>query len=84
VLLARVGDEVFALRNACGESPLPLDFSALDGTELRCSWHGCRYDVRTGRRLDRPDAAREEHLQVIPARVRDGVVEVVVGTAASG
>lgn len=82
VLLARVGDEFFAVRNACGEGPLPLDYSTLDGTELRCSWHRCRYDVRTGRRLDRPDAGAEEHLRVFPVRVRDGVVEIVVGTAA--
>lgn len=81
VLLVRVGEELFAVRNACGESPLPLDYSTLDGTELRCSWHGCRYDVRTGRRLDRPDAAREEHLTVLPVRVSDGLIQVVVGTA---
>ncbi|MEO5567844.1 MAG: Rieske 2Fe-2S domain-containing protein, partial [Gemmatimonadaceae bacterium] len=61
VLLVRVDDEFFAVRNACGDSPLPLDYSTLAGTELRCSWHGCRYDVRTGHRLDRPDASRDEH-----------------------
>ena len=81
VLLVRVADEFFAVRNACGESPLPLDYSTLEGTELRCSWHGCRYDVRTGHRLDRPDAAREELLTVLPVRVYDGIVQVVVGTA---
>ncbi len=81
VLLVRVEDEFFAVRNACGDSPLPLDYSTLAGTELRCSWHGCRYDVRTGHRLDRPDASRDEHLTVLPVRASDGVVQVVVGTA---
>ena len=81
VLLIRLDDELFAVKNACGESPLPLDYSTLDGTELRCSWHGCRYDVRTGHRLDRPAAAREEQLSVLPVRVSDGLVQVVVGTA---
>ena len=81
VLIVRVDGEFFAVRNACGESPLPLDYSTLDGTELRCSWHGCRYDVRTGHRLDRPDAAREELLNVLPVRVNDGIVQVVAGTA---
>jgi nitrite reductase/ring-hydroxylating ferredoxin subunit len=80
VLLARVDDDVFAVRNACGDGPLPLDFSTLDGFELTCSWHGCRYDVRNGHRLDRPDAGRDEMLTVLPSRVRDGVIEVVVGT----
>ena len=81
VLIVRVDDEVFAVRNCCGDGPLPLDYSTLEGTELRCSWHGCRYDVRTGHRLDRPDASREEYLSVLPVRVSDGVIQVVVGTA---
>jgi nitrite reductase/ring-hydroxylating ferredoxin subunit len=80
LLLARVEDEIFAVRNACGDGPLPLDFSSLQGTELTCSWHGCRYDIRTGHRLDRPDAGREELLAVFPARVRDGMIEVVLAT----
>lgn len=82
VLVAHVGDEVFAVHNACGETPLPLDYSTLVGTVLTCSWHGCRYDIRTGRRLDRPDAGREDHLRVLPVRVRDGVIEIAVGTTA--
>jgi nitrite reductase/ring-hydroxylating ferredoxin subunit len=84
VLVARVGDELFAVRNACGESPLPLDYSSLQGTELRCSWHGCVYDIRTGRRVDRPQATREEWLSVLPVRLREGVIEIVVGTSALG
>ena len=84
VLVIRVGNEVFAVRNACGESPLPLDYSTLEGTTLRCSWHSCLYDVRTGARLDRDDVPREEFLQVLPVRDVDGVIQVVVGTARAG
>ena len=78
VLVMRVGEEFLGVRNACGESPLPLDYSTLEGAELRCSWHGCRYDVRTGHNLDRPDG---DQLAVLPVRVSDGVVQVVVGTS---
>ena len=81
VLVIRTSDELFAVRNACGESPLPLDYSTLDGTTLRCSWHSCLYDIRTGARLDRDDVPREEYLQVLPVREADGVIQVVVGTA---
>lgn len=84
VLVARAGDEVFAVRNACGESPLPLDFSTLQGTQLTCSWHGCVYDIRTGHRIDRPQAIRDEWLTVLPVRVREDVLEIVVGTTAVG
>ncbi len=83
ILVARAGEEFFAVHNACGDGPLPLDFSTLAGTELLCSWHGCRYDLRTGHRIDRPDAARDELLRVLPVRVNAGAVEVVVGTAAT-
>lgn len=81
VLVIRTSDELFAVRNACGESPLPLDYSTLEGTTLRCSWHSCLYDIRTGARLDRDDVPREECLQVLPVREADGIIQVVVGTA---
>lgn len=84
VLVVRVDEEYFAVRNACGDSPLPLDYSSLAGTELTCSWHSCRYDVRTGHRLDRPDAGREEQLSVLPVRVNEGILQVVVATARVG
>lgn len=50
VVLARVGDEVFALRDACVDSVLTLQQGHLEGHTLVCPWHGCRYDVRTGER----------------------------------
>lgn len=82
VLVVRAGDELFAMRNACGESPLPLDYSTLEGTVLTCSWHGCCYDVRTGRRVDMDDPSRADHLTVLPVRTSDaGTIQVVVGTA---
>ena len=84
VLLVRVDEELFAVKNACGGSPLPLDYSTLDGAELRCSWHGCRYDVRTGHRLDWPGATQDDYLTVLPVRVHEGVVQVVVGTTRVG
>ena len=80
VLVARVDDDVYAVRNACGDGPLPLDYSVLNGAELVCSWHGCRYDIRTGRRLDYPGASLDEQLTVFPVRVHDGMIEIVVGT----
>lgn len=54
VILCRVGDEVFALRDACVDSVLTLQQGTLDGHTLVCPWHGCRYDVRTGQREGDP------------------------------
>lgn len=86
ILLANVDGEVYAVRNRCGDSPLPLEFGELVGAELRCSWHGCRYDVRSGRRLDRPGIDRSERLTVFPVAVREGEIHVAVGVepAAAG
>lgn len=52
VLLCRVDDQIVALHNACLDSVLPLDRGALNGHELSCPWHGCRYDVRSGEILN--------------------------------
>jgi len=75
ILLVNVDGEFLAVSNQCGESPLPLQFSTLQGAELRCSWHGCRYDLRSGRRLDGP-----EHLTVHPVAVENGEVRLATGT----
>lgn len=75
VLLARVEGEVYAVANRCGDGPLPLHFGELHGAELRCSWHGCRYDLRRGSRLD----GGTERLRVYPVAVERGEIRVAVG-----
>jgi nitrite reductase/ring-hydroxylating ferredoxin subunit len=74
VLIVNVDGEIYCVGNQCGDGPLPLHFSTLAGAELRCSWHGCRYDVRTGQRLDGP-----ERLTVFPVTLETGEVRVAVG-----
>ncbi len=78
VLLAKVGGEVYAYRNACPGSPMPLESGRVEDGVLACPWHGCRFDLRGGRRVDRGDAPG---LGVVPVRVEDG--EVRVGIARS-
>ncbi len=75
ILVARVGADYYAVANRCGDSPLPLEYSALSGAELTCSWHGCRFDVRTGARLD----VRGEGIRVYPVRVDEGRVLIAIG-----
>ncbi|HSF15155.1 MAG TPA: Rieske (2Fe-2S) protein [Vicinamibacteria bacterium] len=50
LLLASTGDAVFAYRNSCGGSILPLHLGTLVDGEIHCPWHGCRYDVETGKK----------------------------------
>lgn len=78
LLLARLGDEFYAYQNGCPSgSPLTLHTGHLEGMTLICPWHGCRYDIRTGRRLD-----GEGKLEVLPVAVRDGEIKIAVGTEA--
>lgn len=74
LLIANVAGEYYVVRNRCGDSPLPLQFGELDGPELTCSWHGCRYDLRSGKRLDRDG----DRLQVFPVEVEDGEIKVAI------
>ncbi len=76
ILVANVGGDFYAVADRCGESPLPLSYSALEESVLVCSWHGCRYDVRSGTRVD-PQGG--DKIRVYPVRVVDGVVEIAVG-----
>jgi nitrite reductase/ring-hydroxylating ferredoxin subunit len=81
VLVVNVGDgEIHAVADRCGETPLPLRFGSVEGTELRCSWHGCRYDVRSGARLDRPGGSA----RVYPVKVEGGEVHVAVDSVPLG
>jgi nitrite reductase/ring-hydroxylating ferredoxin subunit/Fe-S cluster biogenesis protein NfuA len=88
LILARVAGEAFALAGCCGDTPLPLRFSRLDGYTLECSWHGCLYDVRTGAYTGRRSVHRVmtedaeplggQRLAVFPVREENGDVLVAV------
>ena len=76
LLLVRLDGEVYAHRNGCPPgSALTLHLGRLEGSTLVCPWHGCRYDVRTGRRQDH----EEGRLQVLPVAVQDGEIKVALG-----
>jgi len=49
ILLARVGDEYFAVDALCTHAYGMLDQGDLVGHEVRCPFHAGRFDVRTGR-----------------------------------
>jgi len=51
VVLARVGESVYACADTCSHQGGPLSQGKLAGTRLTCPWHGWLYDVRTGQCL---------------------------------
>lgn len=74
ILLCYLDGEIYAYRNACPGSVLPLDVGKLERNTLICPWHNCRYDIRTGKRLD----GVAGRLQVIPAAIRDGMIQLAL------
>lgn len=78
VVLARVGETVYACDDMCIHSGGPLSEGKLSGTRLTCPWHGWSYDVRSGACL-LPAHARERRIGVYPVRVEAGDVWVDVG-----
>ena len=50
VLLGNVDGDIVAYEDACPDTPLALSVGQLDGGEIVCPWHGCRFEARSGRR----------------------------------
>ena len=48
IVLARVGDAVYACGDVCTHRGGPLGEGKLNGARLACPWHGWMFDVRTG------------------------------------
>jgi nitrite reductase/ring-hydroxylating ferredoxin subunit len=74
VLLASLDGRFVAYRNACPGTPLPLHGGRVEDTTLECPWHHCRFDLRTGSRLE----ASGPGLDVMPIAVEDGEVRIAI------
>lgn len=48
VLICISEGNVFAIKNSCGNTSLPLDGAALEKGYLLCPWHGCAYRLSDG------------------------------------
>ena len=48
IVLAHVGDRVFALHDQCSHEEFPLSSGNLTGGLVTCILHGARFDLETG------------------------------------
>jgi nitrite reductase/ring-hydroxylating ferredoxin subunit len=74
IALSRVGDEFYAVQQACLHMQGPLGAGRLAEHVLSCPWHGWQYDVRTGEN----EFDRAIRLETYEVRVEDGDVRVAV------
>jgi nitrite reductase/ring-hydroxylating ferredoxin subunit len=75
IVLARVGESVYACDNTCAHQGGPLSEGKLSGMRLACPWHGWMYDVRTGQCIM---PSRGGRVPTYPVRVEGDEVWVTV------
>jgi nitrite reductase/ring-hydroxylating ferredoxin subunit len=71
----RSGDHVRAAANVCLHLGGPLECK--EGAFV-CPWHGARFNMADGRRIDGPVAANAR-LMMLPTKVEDGTLVYVWG-----
>ena len=82
VLLLRKADEVWAVESKCPHMKLPLSVGKWDGETLKCRFHGARYRVADGSRVESAwlmGSVGNDKLTTYPVTIKDG--RILVETA---
>ena len=81
VVVARNGDEVFALQNECSHAAVALSEGEVADCQIECWLHGSMFDLRTGKPTNLPAT---EPVATFPIDVRGGDVYVDTETTLNG
>ena len=73
ICLVALDDQIYAFQDRCSHKEFPLSNGELLGDQIQCSWHGARFDVRTGRALCLPAI---KPIKTYEVRVDQGAVYV--------
>ncbi len=76
IVLAHVGDRVFALQDECTHEEFPLSSGELVGGQVICHLHGARFDLETGAPRALPAV---KPVRTYEARVEGEEIQVRVG-----
>jgi 3-phenylpropionate/trans-cinnamate dioxygenase ferredoxin subunit len=81
VVVARCGDEFFALQDLCSHAAVALSEGYVEDCQVECFLHGSMFDLRTGKPTNLPAT---EPVATFPVEVRDGDVFVDVTEPLNG
>jgi nitrite reductase/ring-hydroxylating ferredoxin subunit/uncharacterized membrane protein len=73
IVLVRQNGSIYALFERCSHMGGPLSEGALEGTSVRCPWHGSRFALRDGTILEGPATTPQPCFET---RIVDGWVQV--------
>jgi nitrite reductase/ring-hydroxylating ferredoxin subunit len=76
IFVANVEGKYYAMSNVCTHAGAELHEGELTGTELKCPWHGAKWDVTTGSLVWFPQKLKE--LGSYKVSVENGTVYVEV------
>ena len=76
IMLAHVGDRIFALHDECSHEEFALSSGELVGKQVTCTLHGARFDLETGAPRALPAV---KPVRTYEARVEDGEIQVRTG-----
>ncbi|MBI3322240.1 MAG: non-heme iron oxygenase ferredoxin subunit [Candidatus Omnitrophica bacterium] len=75
IALFNVGGTLYAIDNACSHAGGSLAEGFVEGGQVECSWHGARFDLKTGQALSAPASGTMATYKV---RVSGSDVEIEV------
>ncbi len=81
IVIARNGDEVFAIENTCSHAEVALSEGEVAECQIECWLHGSMFDLRTGKPTNLPAT---EPVATFPIEVRGTDVYVDTETTLNG
>ncbi len=81
IVVARDGDEVFAVQNECSHAAVALSEGEVADCQIECWLHGSMFDLRTGKPTNLPAT---EPVATFPIEVRGTDVYVDTETTLNG
>jgi len=73
VAVFNVGNQYYAIQDACTHDNGPIGDGDLEGYEVICPRHGAVFDIRTGHAMSLPAVTP---VITYPVRVVDGMIEI--------